>query len=184
MLLRDYIEWAQNINEYEQSPRIANPSAWGFKNLGKVELPQIKNLKQPIPGNEGYSSIRDELLTRWARYTWPYLKCVDAKIQIQNPGQECKPHLDFLGHYLKNVCETIPGLLQIDHSLDSPGVDVWRMFVAIDDQVDGQKFVINNKHWIWKSGDCIRLNNWQALHYTKNKSKTNRSIIKVTGIKT
>jgi len=56
------------------------------------------------------------------------------------------------------------------------------MFVALNDQVYGQKFIINGKEWQWQEGDCIRLNNWQALHSTSNESDTPRSIIKITGI--
>ena len=38
--------------------------------------------------------------------------------------------------------------------------------------------------WKWTKGQCIRLNNWQALHWTQNKSDRDRLLIKVTGIKT
>ena len=76
-----------------------------------------------------------------------------------------------------------PGLLNLQHSLDAPAIDVWRMFMAVDDQEPGQRFVINNEDWTWKAGDCMRLNNWRALHWTENTSKNNRTIIKVTGVK-
>ena len=55
--------------------------------------------------------------------------------------------------------------------------------IAVEDQVWGQRFVINDWDWIWKAGDCMRLNNWQALHWTENTSKKDRTIIKVTGVK-
>ena len=184
MYLRDYIKWTKQIDEYKDSPSLANPNAWGFKLLGKIQTPKLENLGQPTAGSEGYSSLRHDLLTKWARATWPFLKCLDAKIQIQLPNEDCRPHLDFLGYYLEQVCESLPGLKNISHSLHRPGIDVWRLFVAIDDQIDGQRFVINNNDWSWNAGDCIRLNNWQALHWTQNNSQVARSIIKITGIKT
>ena len=76
-----------------------------------------------------------------------------------------------------------PGLLKLKHSLDAPALDIWRMFIAVEDQVLGQRFVINDKDWAWKEGDCMRLNNWQALHWTTNTSNKMRTIIKVTGVK-
>lgn len=183
MFLRDYIKWAENIDEYQEGPKLAKPKAWAYEKLGKVKLPKLK-IKNATPGDEGYSSMRSPMLVKWAEYTWPFLKFVDAKIQIQFPGQSCEPHLDFLNDYLDNVCTQAPELYDREHSLETPGVDVWRMFVAADDQVKGQRFVINNKDWIWKAGDCIRLNNWQALHSTQNNSRVPRSIIKITGMKT
>ena len=93
-----------------------------------------------------------------------------------------KTHLDFLNDYLENVCAEDTELYDREHSLQKPGVNVWRMFVALNDQIEGQRFIINNEDWHWQEGDCIRLNNWQALHSTSNDSDTDRSIIKVTGI--
>ena len=184
MKLSDYIEWTRHINDYDISPQVANPDTWDFKVLDKIELPKQLNFENAIQGDEGYSSIRNDSITNWARDKWPHLQCLDAKIQIPKPGEECKPHLDFLGDYLEKVCQTMPGLLNVEHSFHVPGLDVWRMFIAIEDQVDGQIFSINNKNWTWKTGDCMRLNNWQALHWTKNESKIDRSLIKITGIKT
>lgn len=181
MFLRDYIDWADQIDEYKESPSLADPNTWGYETLGKVKLPKIK-ITNATPGTEGYSSIRNPILVKWAQYTWPFLSFVDAKIQTQAPGQQCLPHLDFLNDYLKNVCAHNPELYDRKHSLQKPGVNVWRLFVAIEDQVPGQRFTINNKEWHWQEGDCIRLNNWQALHSTRNDSDTVRSIVKVTGI--
>ena len=159
-------------------------------------LPQYDNLKyqlgdansklleNAVKGDEGYDSIRDDRITQWARVTWPFLRCVDAKIQIQRPGEVCKPHLDFLNDYLEGVCEVLPGLLNVEHSIEKPGIDVWRMFVAVENHVEGHIFSINNEEWKWTKGECIRLNNWQALHWTENKSTVNRTLIKITGIKT
>jgi len=49
--------------------------------------------------------------------------------------------------------------------------------------VNGHIFNVNNEEWKWTKGECMRLNNWQALHWTKNTSDVDRVIIKITGIK-
>jgi len=182
MILKEYIEWTKTINDYETAPNVANTKAWGFKKLKKVNIPEIK-IENATEGDEGYWSFRNEKLTEWAREQWEDLTFLEAKIQIQTPGQVCKPHLDFLGYYLEDICMAHPGLLKLKHSLDAPAIDIWRMFIAVEDRVWGQRFVINDWDWIWKAGDCIRLNNWQALHWTKNTSSVDRTIIKVTGFK-
>jgi hypothetical protein len=182
MNLGEYIKWAKEIDEYQHSPELCDPGAWGFKNFGKVKLPKFKIDDSPTTGGQGYSSIRNPMLVKWAKYTWPFLDFVESKIQIQFPGQECKPHLDLLNDYLENVCAELPVLKLRQHSLQKPGVDVYRMFVAMDDQIPGQRFIINGQDWHWTAGDCIRLNNWQALHSTINNSVTPRSLIKITGI--
>ena len=184
MKLKEYINWANKLDEYQDSATLADLDAWGFEILpGNYRTPKL-NLNDAIEGDEGYASIRNDLITNWAKVKWPFLKCIDAKIQIQKSGKECKPHLDFLGHYLENVCETLPGLLNLEHTLEKPGIDVWRMFVAVEDHVSGHIFSVNNKEWKWTKGECMRLNNWQALHWTKNTSDVDRVIIKITGIKT
>jgi hypothetical protein len=53
----------------------------------------------------------------------------------------------------------------------------------MENHAPGQVFSVNNNEWTWKAGDCMRLNNWQALHWTKNESNIDRSLIKITGIK-
>lgn len=183
MKLRKYIQWAKKINEYDISPNLAVKSAWGFKPLDKnIKIPNF-DLKGKVQGEEGYSSVKSKQISEWAIATWPELQSVEAKIQIQASGERCDPHLDFLGNYLERACSHFPELLDIDHSLDTPGIDVWRLFVAIDDHVPGQVFDINGKKWKWKRGEGIRLNNWQALHWTENTSGTDRILLKITGIK-
>ena len=182
MNLKEYITWAKTLDAYKDGEKLANINAWGFEKLERVNVPNIK-IENSIAGGEGYSSIRNEELSKWAREQWEDLTFLDAKIQIQKPGEVCEPHLDFIGYYLEDICMAHPGLLKLKHSLKAPAIDIWRMFIAVEDQVWGQRFVINNWDWIWKAGDCIRLNNWRALHYTKNTSGSNRKIIKVTGIK-
>ena len=184
MKLKEYIKWTKTLNEYRDSTNLSDPSAWGYEIIpGSTRIPKF-DIKNITAGDEGYDSVRNERVTQWARITYPFLQCVDAKIQIQRPGSICKPHLDFLGDYLESVCETLPGMLNVEHTLEKPGIDVWRMFVAVEDHVEGQIFSINDEHWKWTKGQCIRLNNWQALHWTQNKSDRDRLLIKVTGIKT
>ena len=182
MILKEYIKWTKTINDYETAPNVANTNTWGFKKLEKVNIPEIK-IENAKEGDEGYWHFRSTVLTDWAKKNWTDLQFIEAKIQIQKPGQVCKPHLDFLGYYLEDICMAHPGLLKLKHSLDAPAIDIWRMFIAVEDQVWGQRFVINDWDWIWKAGDCMRLNNWQALHWTENTSKKDRTIIKVTGVK-
>jgi len=182
MNLKEYIEWTKTIDDYKDGEKLANINAWGFEKLEKVDVPKIK-IENFEKGSEGYSSIRYSILTDWAKATWPDLKFIDAKIQVQKPGEVCNPHLDFLGYYLEDVCMAHPGLLKLKHSFESPAIDVWRMFIAVEDQIPGHIFLINNVKWRWKKGDCMRLNNWQALHSTKNTSNKMRTIIKVTGVK-
>ena len=184
MNLKEYISWANTLDEYKDSASLADLNAWGYEVLpGNYKVPKL-NLDNATKGSEGYDSIRNKFITHWAKDKWPFLNCIDAKIQIQRPGEECKPHLDFLNDYLEKVCETLPGLLNVEHSLEKPGINIWRMFVAVEDHIDGHIFSVNNKEWKWQKGQCIRLNNWQALHWTKNTSDVDRVIIKITGLKT
>ena len=182
MNLKEYINWTKTIDDYETAPNVANTKAWGFKKLKKVNIPEIK-IENAKDGDEGYWSFRNQELTEWAKGQWKDLTFLDAKIQIQKPGQVCEPHLDFLGYYLEDICMAHPGLLKLEHSLKTPAIDIWRMFIAVEDQIPGHIFSVNNVKWRWKAGDCMRLNNWQALHWTKNTSKKIRTIIKVTGVK-
>jgi len=183
MNLKEYISWANKLDEYQDSATLADLTSWGFEVMpGNYRIPKL-NLDNATKGTEGYDSIRNDLITNWAKTTFSFLKCIDAKIQIQRPNESCSPHLDFLNDYLQNVCESMPGLLNVEHALDKPGIDVWRLFVAVDNHVEGQIFSANNKEWKWAKGECMRLNNWQALHWTKNNSNKDRVLIKITGIK-
>ena len=116
MKLKEYISWTNSIDEYKDSASLAKLDTWGYEVLpGSVRLPKL-NLENAVKGDEGYDSVRNDLITNWAKVTWPFLTCIDAKIQIQRPGEECKPHLDFLGDYLEKVCvETVEsGLMTKD----------------------------------------------------------------------
>ena len=191
MNLEDYIKWHRDLGHdglYDKSPELADPNAVSFKHIGNVDLPDVEHVYEKSfmvhwrGGKRGYLSAYDDKLTEWAKKRWPALKFVKDKIQIQRPGGKVQPHLDLLGDYLSGVCDQIPWLKKVKHSLDKPGVDVHQMLIALDDQVDGQIFAFSDKNWNWKKGDCIRVNNWQALHWTENKSEKDRAIIKVQGI--
>ena len=182
MNLQNYIDWTKTINDYEEAVHVASSESWGSQYIGRFKPPRLDITKNQEKGSEGYWHYRNDLLGKWASAVWPNLDFIEAKIQIQKPGQICHPHLDFLGEYLQHICEQRPELLSTAHSLNSPGIDVHRMFVAVDDQVPGQIFCINGKNWNWKAGDCIRLDNWQALHHTENNSTKDRAIIKITGV--
>ena len=52
----------------------------------------------------------------------------------------------------------------------------------MEDHVEGQDFIINEKPLDLEKGDAISLNVHRGLHYTKNTSDKDRYIIKVTGI--
>jgi len=56
------------------------------------------------------------------------------------------------------------------------------LFVAVEDHVEGQDFVINGEKWKWKKGDVISLNVWKGLHNTINQSDVYRYMIKITGL--
>ena len=95
MKLKEYIKWANNLDEYQDSATLADLNAWGFEVMpGSYRIPKL-NLDNATKGTEGYDSIRNDLISNWAKVTFPFLKCLDAKIQIQRPGESCKPHLIF-----------------------------------------------------------------------------------------
>ena len=85
MNLKEYISWANTLDEYKDSASLADLGAWGYEVLpGSYKVPKL-NLDNATKGSEGYDSIRDDLITNWAKVKWPFLKCIDAKIQIQRP---------------------------------------------------------------------------------------------------
>lgn len=182
MKLSEYIAWARHTDHYLHSPYYADPSSWSWKTLEPVRIPKF-DLPQLPKGTEGYSSYHDEKLQRWAELTWRDLSYIKCSIQIQYPGECCYPHLDLLGEFLAKVAVKHPELLGTEHSLSNPTLDCRRMFVAMEDQVLGQRFVINNQDWKWKKGDCISMNPWTALHHTENKSDKPRALIKITAIR-
>lgn len=192
MNLEEYLEWHQKLGHdefYNMCPDLADPNAVGCKHIGNVELPELGDLYKTSKNADWrgvthkYLGYTSETLTQWAEQQWPELKFVKAKIQIQPPGVNVPPHLDLLGDYLSGVCKEIPWIKKIKHSLEEPGVDICQILIAMEDQVDGQKFAFQDQEWNWKKGDCIRINTWRALHWTENKSEKDRPMIKITGLK-
>ena len=82
MNLKEYITWTKTIDDYKDGEKLANVNAWGFKKLEKVNIPKIK-IENFEKGSEGYSSIRYNILTEWAKDMWPDLQFIDAKIQYK-----------------------------------------------------------------------------------------------------
>lgn len=182
MTLAEYIRWATSTDHYLESPYHADINAWSWQELPAVKLPQL-DIPELAKGSEGYSSYRTTKLQRWAELTWRDLSHIKCSVQVQQPGEVCHPHLDLLGEYLQQVAEQHPTLLEQPHSLHNPTVDCRRMFVAVEDQKPGQRFVINGKDWQWRQGDCISMNPWTALHHTANTGSHSRALIKITAVK-
>jgi len=195
--LQEYIDWYQTLafeDMYDKYLELHDPAVPGFVLPGNVSIPTdlINDIMNNNPDGEPteflgveskYQVQYDDRLLQWAQEQFPNLKFVKCRLQIQKPGEEVRKHMDLLGEYLKGVCENIPWLKKIKHSLANPGVDLHQLLIACDDQVDGQVIGFHNPgNWNWKKGDILRINTWRSLHWTKNTSNKVRVIIKVTGI--
>jgi hypothetical protein len=191
MNLKEYLEWHRSLGgdgSYTAGQSMADSKTWGFEGLGRFDIPELGDYKSK--GDDEvwrdekmeYLAVYDDKLTNWVKSTWPFLKFIAAKIQIQRPGEKVRPHLDFCGTYLESVVKQCPWLLKARHSWQDPSINIWRVCIAMEDHVDGQIFRFNNQDWIWKKGDCVRINTWRALHYTENKSDVDRPMIKITAI--
>jgi hypothetical protein len=188
----EYIDWHQSMDfdeSYSMYPKLADSSVASFLPMGKIDLPELiaDDGRGYNPNFRGtlsqYTVLEDESLLKWAAEKFPKLKFLKCRMQVQKPGEAVRAHLDLLGDYLRNVTVKAPWLRQIKHSLKNPGIDIHQYIIACDDQVEGQVFGFENPGpWQWKKGDYIRLNTWRGLHWTENKSKVDRPIIKVTGI--
>ena len=112
------------------------------------------------------------------------LKYKQTLIQLQKPGEKVAPHIDTLHGQIKSWIKQEPALANIEHSMEKPNpkFKARRYFIGVEDNVKGQEFILNGKHWIWKKGDCISLNVWRGVHNTANNSNKNRYIIKITGL--
>ena len=72
MKLKEYISWTNSIDEYKDSASLAKLDTWGYEVLpGSVRLPKL-NLENAVKGDEGYDSVRNDLITNWAKVTWPF----------------------------------------------------------------------------------------------------------------
>ena len=192
MNVQEYIDWHSTLGHdefYNMCPDLADPKAIGLQHIGNVELPELGEIDLEGKNAEWrgvthkYLTYDNDALTEWAKHKWPELKFVKVKLQVQPPGIKVPPHLDLLGDYLTGVCNEIPWLRKVKHSLEEPGIDICQMIVAVEDQVPGQVFAFSDQEWNWKKGDCIRINTWRSLHWTENNSEVDRPMIKITGIK-
>jgi hypothetical protein len=190
--LGEYIDWHQSLNfdeTYDIYPKLADPSVTSFLPMGKIDLPELitddgRGFKPDFRGTlSQYTVLEDESLLKWAAEKFPKLKFLKCRMQVQKPGEAVRAHLDLLGDYLKNVSVKMPWIRKTKHSFKNPRIDIHQYIIACDDQVEGQVFGFENPGpWQWKKGDYIRVNTWQALHWTENKSEKDRAIIKVQGI--
>ena len=63
MKLKEYIKWANNLDEYQDSATLADLNAWGFEVMpGSYRIPKL-NLDNATKGTEGYDSISCLLYT-------------------------------------------------------------------------------------------------------------------------
>lgn len=198
MKLSEYVkqDFVNDLDYYKDTIGYADLSQPGWKDLGNVYLPAgMLNFVKDISKDERkdghnldnvYTYGRHPDLNKWATETFPHVSFQDVRVQMQKPGDKVDPHVDTLFGQITKWIEQEPKLGEIEHSMENPNPDfhACRYFIAVEDHVDGQEFIINNKPWIWKSGDAISLNVWRAIHHTKNNSEVNRYIIKVTGIET
>jgi len=202
MNLREYIDWCDTIDCYKDSDQYGDTDSWAYTNCPLTDSerkhilqlyekkikPNIEDIS--VKGNEGYDHIYNDVLQAWAdrQYKSNIRSCgcgqfsrVEAKIQVQQPGEQCDPHIDLLPGFLDKICQERPALNYVKHSLQRPAVECFRIFIALEDHVDGQIFDINGHQWKWRAGDQIKMNPWTAIHYTKNVSDIPRPLIKITG---
>ena len=79
MKLKEYIKWANNLDEYQDSATLADLNAWGFEVMpGSYRIPKL-NLNNATKGTEGYDSIRNDLISNWAKVTFPFLESSQVK---------------------------------------------------------------------------------------------------------
>ena len=194
MLLSEYVSWldSKEFNYYNDTVGFADTKQAGYKNIGNYRLPPLEFIKkittQPrADGNDldnTYTYGRHTLLDTWAEKTFPELKYKQTLIQLQKPGEKVDPHVDTLHGQIKSWIKQDPALANIEHSMEKPNptFKARRYFIGVEDHVEGQQFILNGKHWIWKKGDCISLNVWRGVHNTINSSNKDRYIIKITGL--
>jgi hypothetical protein len=196
MNLGEYIDWYESLSYDEMFAKyreIADPNVPGYLPMGKVNLPEelINEMTTRKPDRQPeylgvksqYRVVDDNRLLRWAEKQFSNLKFVDCRMQSQMPGEKVPEHIDLLGFYLKTVTKQAPWLRKIQHSIDRPGIDVYQLIIACDDQIDGQVFGFDNPgNWNWTKGECIRVNTWRGMHWTENKSNKIRNVLKVRGI--
>ncbi len=192
MKLSEYVEHLDNKNfdYYQDTLRYANYDLPGYTFVKNVSVPSLDFIKKITNNNRSdhkdvtYTLGKHELLDTWARTQFPNLMYKQTYAQLQKPGEQVLPHVDTLHTQIKSWINEDPSLANIEHSMDNPNPNfkAVRYFVAVEDNIDGQDFILNNKKWIWKKGDCIRLNVWTTEHHTANKSDVDRYMLKITAI--
>ena len=196
MKLKEYIkqDYVNNLDYYKDTIKYADLDQSGWTNLGRVITPDIEFLKMITTDERSDGHNNDNVytygkhpeLTKWGYDLFPNVILQDCRVQLQKPGDKVDPHVDTLIGHIGNWIKEEPELGELEHSLENPNENLKavRYFIGVEDRIDGQNFVINNRQWIWKSGDVISLNVWRGLHYTENTSNVDRYIIKITGIET
>ena len=194
MQLKEYIkqDYVNNLDYYKDTIGYADLEQSGWTRLNNVEIPDIDFIKS-ITNDERsdghnddnvYTYGKHDELDLWGKTTFPNIKFQDCRVQLQKPGDKVDPHVDTLIGHIQKWIDQDPAIGKLEHSIEHPNADLKavRYFIGVQDHIPGQNFIINNKQWIWKSGDVISLNVWRGLHYTENKSNVDRYIIKLTGI--
>ncbi len=196
MKLKEYIkqDYVNNLDYYKDTIKYADLDQSGWTNLGRVITPDIEFLKMITTDERSDGHNNDNVytygkhpeLTKWGYDAFRNVRLQDCRVQLQKPGDKVDPHVDTLIGHIENWIKEEPELGELEHSLENPNENLKavRYFIGVEDRIDGQNFVINNKQWIWKSGEVISLNVWRGLHYTENTSNEDRYIIKITGIET
>ena len=192
MKLFEYVEHMDNKNfdYYHDTLQYANYDLPGYTFVKNVSVPPLNFIKKITNSNRSdhkdvtYTLGTHELLDKWATTQFPNLMYKQTYAQLQKPGEQVLPHVDTLHSQIKNWINEDPSLADIEHSMDNPNPNfkAVRYFIAVEDNVDGQDFILNNKKWTWKKGDCIRLNVWTTEHHTANNSAVDRYMLKITAI--
>jgi len=194
MKLSEYVKkWEyDDLDYYNDTIGHADLSQPGWWSKGNVNVPPLNFIKSITnrPRQDGkdmdntYTYGEHPILDQWAEKCFPSIKYKQTLVQLQKPGEKVDPHVDTLHSQIKEWIKAEPGLGDIEHSLEKPNklFKAVRLFVAVEDHVEGQDFVINGEKWKWKKGDVISLNVWKGLHNTINQSDVYRYMIKITGL--
>lgn len=194
MKLSQYVKSIDDhkFDYYKDTVSYGDNTQEGFVEVGNFALPPLDFIKKitNTPRADGrdlenkYTYGSHIILDKWAEKTFPNIKYKQTLVQLQKPGEKVDPHVDTLHSQIEEWLTKEPGLADLEHSMShpNPNFKARRYFIGVEDHVEGQNFVINDKPWIWKSGDVISLNVWRGLHYTKNDSNKDRYIIKITGL--
>ena len=149
MNLGEYIDYYGSLSYEELFAKYrehSDPNVASYVSLEKVNLPEqlISEMctrepeRQPehLGVKSQYRVKYDDELQTWAEQAFPHLQFVDVRMQSQPPGEKVPAHLDLLPVYLKKVCNKVPYLRKIKHSIEDPGLDVHQLIIACEDQVE------------------------------------------------